>query len=395
MSRSGKRRNRQGDPDFPEEDMGNGDSPLQRYKRDGTLLGLAGKDLISYVEDRRKEDESKEAEERRRRDEIEAEERKLKLQLEAEERKRRDEHEFAMQRMQIGADLGLNFNDNAGQSSSNTDSIRGRDKLKMKLPFLDDRDDVETYFRQFERAAKISEWPEDEWAARLGCLLKGKARDAYARLPDDEADDYEAVKTAILARFQLTSEVYRKKFREAKKEKGESSKEYLNRIELLLMRWVSLSEREGKSEDLRQLVLLERFVEGLPADQARFIRERNPKDVSIAAEAARLFEDARQVDHQRNYGSGHQAVQGNKGNFDHHKGVKPKEFDNIKTAVRNTTKPSHMGQGNAPREHKGCFLCGGPHLARNCGKNDKKSDCLLYTSPSPRDAHESRMPSSA
>ena len=24
-----------------------------------------------------------------------------------------------------------------------------------------------------------------------------------------------------------------------------------------------------------------------------------------------------------------------------------------------------------------------------------KSDCLLYTSPSPRDAHESRMPSSA
>ena len=27
--------------------------------------------------------------------------------------------------------------------------------------------------------------------------------------------------------------------------------------------------------------------------------------------------------------------------------------------------------------------------------NRKVSDCLLYTSPSPRDAHESRMPSSA
>ena len=27
--------------------------------------------------------------------------------------------------------------------------------------------------------------------------------------------------------------------------------------------------------------------------------------------------------------------------------------------------------------------------------NDMKSHCLLYTSPSPRDAHESRMPSSA
>ena len=43
--------------------------------------------------------------------------------------------------------------------------------------------------------------------------------------------------------------------------------------------------------------------------------------------------------------------------------------------------------------------------ARNAGKTDKHfawtrrlialSACLLYTSPSPRDAHESRMPSSA
>ena len=28
-------------------------------------------------------------------------------------------------------------------------------------------------------------------------------------------------------------------------------------------------------------------------------------------------------------------------------------------------------------------------------KDGKIRDCLLYTSPSPRDAHESRMPSSA
>ena len=32
---------------------------------------------------------------------------------------------------------------------------------------------------------------------------------------------------------------------------------------------------------------------------------------------------------------------------------------------------------------------------KQLGKASKYSDCLLYTSPSPRDAHESRMPSSA
>ena len=40
---------------------------------------------------------------------------------------------------------------------------------------------------------------------------------------------------------------------------------------------------------------------------------------------------------------------------------------------------------------------GTPFKLRSGGspfKNDKQS-CLLYTSPSPRDAHESRMPSSA
>ena len=34
-------------------------------------------------------------------------------------------------------------------------------------------------------------------------------------------------------------------------------------------------------------------------------------------------------------------------------------------------------------------------LRRNTGNSIRFDDCLLYTSPSPRDAHESRMPSSA
>ena len=36
-----------------------------------------------------------------------------------------------------------------------------------------------------------------------------------------------------------------------------------------------------------------------------------------------------------------------------------------------------------------------PEEAKTFHTADRLQDCLLYTSPSPRDAHESRMPSSA
>ena len=52
--------------------------------------------------------------------------------------------------------------------------------------------------------------------------------------------------------------------------------------------------------------------------------------------------------------------------------------------------------------HKVILLVGGwgkPRSPRNPWTFDERRDmirgCLLYTSPSPRDAHESRMPSSA
>ena len=46
-----------------------------------------------------------------------------------------------------------------------------------------------------------------------------------------------------------------------------------------------------------------------------------------------------------------------------------------------------------PEEFRG--YCKGNNIKYTWRENRKGKDCLLYTSPSPRDAHESRMPSSA
>ena len=55
-----------------------------------------------------------------------------------------------------------------------------------------------------------------------------------------------------------------------------------------------------------------------------------------------------------------------------------------------TTNPSIIA-----KEPTGSFDSLIEKLARYCGKEGLSLSCLLYTSPSPRDVEESRMPSSA
>jgi len=43
-------------------------------------------------------------------------------------------------------------------------------------------------------------------------FLTGKAREAFLRLPIDDSKNYDIIKKAILNRFNLNSEQYRKSF---------------------------------------------------------------------------------------------------------------------------------------------------------------------------------------
>ena len=62
---------------------------------------------------------------------------------------------------------------------------------------------------------------------------------------------------------------------------------------------------------------------------------------------------------------------------------RPSKIDDcILTDELKTTFQTFVNEGHIPN----LLLSGGPGVGKTC---------LLYTSPSPRDAHESRMPSSA
>lgn len=74
-------------------------------------------------------------------------------------------------------------------------------------------EDIEDYLLRFERIARTWRWPETEWACRLVPLLLGKALDAYAAMDKEEAHCYPDLKAALLAKFDISPETYRQRFR--------------------------------------------------------------------------------------------------------------------------------------------------------------------------------------
>jgi hypothetical protein len=63
--------------------------------------------------------------------------------------------------------------------------------------------------KSFERLLVLQKVHKREWVLRLIPLLTGKALEAFSRLSEEDSVEYEKVKTAILVRYELTSEANR------------------------------------------------------------------------------------------------------------------------------------------------------------------------------------------
>ena len=112
---------------------------------------------------------------------------------------------------------------------------------------------MDAYLKRFERYEESLKWPQEEWAVNLSALLRGKALEVYSRLSREAAGNYEALKEALLRRFQLTQEGFRQKFRACQPETGESAPQFAIHLDNYLMRWIELSksEKSGEGESIQ------------------------------------------------------------------------------------------------------------------------------------------------
>ena len=216
-------------------------------------------------EDRRRED--KERENRRqerelRKLEMEAELLKQKEAIEAAKR----EHELELARLAQGRNV-------AERAELREDRAK-----TPKLPsFVDGKDDLDAYLQRFERFATTAKWEKTGWASKLSALLSGRALEVYSRLSEEAAQDYDQVKLALMKRYDLTEDGYRRKFRASKPEVDESPEQFIVRLDRYLLRWLELSNTDRSFEGLKDLIVKEQFIDSCPKELAIHLREKEPR----------------------------------------------------------------------------------------------------------------------
>ena len=186
------------------------------------------------------------------------------------------------------------YREEVSSACARTDSRGTRAEPKLPKPTLqklDPSDDIEHYIASFERIAQQQKWPEDVWATQLAGLLTGKAMAAYASMDQEEAESYAKVKRAILQRYEVNEETHRQRFRQDRRRKDETYREWSNRLREHFSRW-----SKDRDIPLEELVLLEQFMGGLPEGLAVWLREKKPNFLQEAAEMADDYVTARKAE---------------------------------------------------------------------------------------------------
>ena len=269
---------------------------FDKYLTLGKTLGLEGKYLVEFAQNREmKEDKKRDKDEQLKREKLDREEKLAREKSERDDCSNERAHNKEMKELEIKLEQQQKAHGNKGKSEIVTQA------KKTKLPaFNDGRDDMDAYLRRFERFAKTANWPKIEWALALSSLLTGKALEVYSRLPVERASVYSDLKSALLHRYQLTEEGYRMKFRNAKLDMGETFSQFSDRLEGYLNRWVELGEATATYDGLSDLLLREQIISVFGRDLALYLKERKPSTVQhMTLLADRYVEAHRRLDREK------------------------------------------------------------------------------------------------
>ena len=314
---------------------------IERLVALGEKLQYEGEALQKFVNDELQRDEERRREEREER------------ALQREEKKEQMLHEERMKQLELESQQMRLKADGKDTEEGNGHGGRVQAKTPKLPPFHEDKDNLDAYLGRFERYATVQKWPKDSWAINLSALLTGKALETYYRLHSDDIDNYDAVRDALLRRFEMTEEGFRTKFFHSKAECGESADQFMTRLENYLTRWMELSDTPKDFDGLWNLIVREQFTNACHKDLMTFLREHKLKSIKEVTEVA------------DNYLLAHG------GNLSAPKVVKKVSKDAVEGS-------SEKGHSKTWVEKRSCFKCGKQgHIAAKCYSNQNSQAARL------------------
>jgi len=234
-----------------------------------------------------------EREEKARRLELEREERARQFELDKQEMERLDLQARLREREARATEVRERQNDGNGDEGS-VGKVVGK---VPKMPHFDEeRDFIDSYLGRFERFAETQKWKREHWAMYLSALLKGRALDVYSRLPSEQAGDYDRLNNALLKRYLLSADGFKKRFRSAKPELGEIPAQFLTRLDNYLERWIELAKVTKSYEELKTLIVQEQYLSTCPKKMAMHLKERKPKTFTELGDVAKNYVEAHATD---------------------------------------------------------------------------------------------------
>ena len=165
-----------------------------------------------------------------------------------------------------------------------------RETSMPKMAKLESDDDIEAYLTTFERMMRAYNVAEESWPFRLAPNLTGKAQQAFAALDAEKAKVYREVKAAILRRYNVTEETYRREFRQLKRRDGEPFQEVTTRLAHLLQQW---TRDCSTADEVREVFVIEQFLSILPMEMRLLVQERKPPTGEAAGRLADEYAEAR------------------------------------------------------------------------------------------------------
>ncbi|XP_068096364.1 uncharacterized protein, partial [Hyperolius riggenbachi] len=202
------------------------------------------------------------------------------------ERRHQAERESAERRHQLELAKLQQQNRSAGPAEREGERVH---RIPLdKFPAMDKDSDIDTFLQGFERTCRQYGVPREQWARYLTPGLRGKALEAFVSLPQEEETDFEAIKKAIIARYHLTPEVYRKRFRTVQRGPNDSYLDHACNLRTAFQQW--LKGLSVKTLDaLQELMIKDQFLHTCPVEVRLFVLDREPKTVDEAAEMADAY----------------------------------------------------------------------------------------------------------